>query len=111
MISRIPQFSRRSLVLAIGGGADRYLNGYNTVAEYKGGAHQPLRIEEIMPESHRIGPEDVRNKMQAGEATLLVCAYDNEIGFKKNQIDGAIPLEELNTRLPSLAMDHEIVFY
>ena len=64
-----------------------------------------------MAESVRIAPEDVRQKMQGGEATLLVCAYDSEIGFKKNQIEGAIPLAELNARLSSLPMEQEIVFY
>jgi hypothetical protein len=58
-----------------------------------------------------MGVDEVRRKLQTGAPTLLVCAYDNEEKFRRMQLEGAISLKELQARLPSLAKDHEIVFY
>lgn len=59
----------------------------------------------------RIGVDEVRRKLQSGIPTLLVCAYDNEEKFRQMQLEGAISLKELRSRLPLLAKDQEIVFY
>lgn len=67
--------------------------------------------EESIVEPARISPEEVRRKMVAGEPTLLVCAYDREVAFRKSYLDGAIALGDFQSRLPTLPEDHEIVFY
>jgi rhodanese-related sulfurtransferase len=58
----------------------------------------------------RVGPEEVRPKVDAGEA-LLVCAYDEDWKFQQMHLSGAISHSELRSRLPSLPKDQEIVFY
>jgi hypothetical protein len=49
--------------------------------------------------------------MRGGEETLLVCAYDCDHRFRTVRLEGAIPLSDLQARLPSLPMNQEIVFY
>lgn len=39
-----------------------------------------------------------------------MCACDDEQAFRRMRLEGAIPLGELEPRLPSLPRDHEIVF-
>jgi hypothetical protein len=58
----------------------------------------------------RIGPEEVRSKVDAGEA-LLVCAYEEDGKFRQISLEGAIPLSEFQSRLPSISRSQEIVFY
>ena len=64
-----------------------------------------------MVELTRISPADVRARMQSGRGTLLVCAYEDEAKFKRAQLEGAISLATLKSRLPSLPKETEIVFY
>lgn len=63
-----------------------------------------------MFEPARVSPEETRQKVVSGSA-LLVCAYNNEEKFKKLQLEGAISLNELADRLPSLPRNKEIIFY
>jgi hypothetical protein len=63
-----------------------------------------------MAEPTRLGPETVRAKVEAGEA-ILVCAYEDDAMFRRAQLAGAIPLSELQSRLPALSRNQEIVFY
>ena len=63
-----------------------------------------------MEKVKRIHPEEVKRKLQSGKA-LLVCVYDDEDMFKKMRLEGAIPLQELKSRLPVLPKEQEIVFY
>ena len=63
-----------------------------------------------MVEPERVTPEEVRRKLKS-DATLLVCAYEDEAKFSKLQLEGAISLRELEAKLPSLPKDWEIVFY
>lgn len=63
-----------------------------------------------MAEPTRISPEIVRSKVEAGEA-ILVCAYEDDRMFRRVQLGGAIPLSELQARLPALSRSQEIVFY
>jgi hypothetical protein len=58
----------------------------------------------------RIGPEEVRRKLQLGQA-VLVCAYDSEAKFRDAALDGAISLGHFETRKASLPRDFDIVFY
>ncbi|MBI2877157.1 MAG: ArsR family transcriptional regulator [Candidatus Tectomicrobia bacterium] len=63
-----------------------------------------------MTEPERVTPQEIYPKVISGE-TLLVCAYEDEEKFKRSQLQGAISLNELRSRLASLPKDTEIVFY
>ncbi len=63
-----------------------------------------------MAEVRRLKPEEVRQKVQAGEA-LFVCAYDSDEMCSRMRLDGAITLGELNARLPGIGKGQEIIFY
>ena len=64
-----------------------------------------------MAEATRIGPAEVRARLQSGTGTLLVCAYEDEAKFRKARLEGAVSLTALKAQLPSLAKQTEIVFY
>ena len=64
----------------------------------------------MMIEPKRVIPEEVYQKLKAGKA-LLVCAYEDEEKFRKLKLEGAISLNELKSKLPSLTKDQEIIFY
>lgn len=63
-----------------------------------------------MAEVVRMGPQEVRPKVQSGEA-LLVCAYEQDAKFRQIHLEGAISYSEFTSRLSSLPKDKEIVFY
>jgi hypothetical protein len=63
-----------------------------------------------MAEPIRISPEEVRQKVTAGSA-LLVCAYEDEEKCKKVNLEGAIFLTELKSRVSALPKDQELIFY
>ena len=63
-----------------------------------------------MAEPARISAEEARTKIISGQA-LLVCAYEDEEKFKRNNLEGAISLQEFKKRLSSLSKEQEIVFY
>lgn len=58
----------------------------------------------------RVTPEEVHQKLKSGKV-ILVCAYEDEMKFRKMQLEGAISLNEFKSKLPSLTKDQEIVFY
>jgi hypothetical protein len=64
----------------------------------------------MMMEPKRISPEEVYRKLKAGEA-LLVCAYEDETKFKMMPLQGAISFNEFQSRIPSLTIDQEIIFF
>jgi hypothetical protein len=63
-----------------------------------------------MKQVPRVSPEETREKVISGTA-LLVCAYADDEKFKRNHLEGAISLVELDARRTSLSKDHEIIFY
>lgn len=63
-----------------------------------------------MAEPVRISPEETRKRVLSGSA-LLVCAYDDDEKFKRNQLEGAISFKEFKMRSGSLAKGKEIIFY
>lgn len=63
-----------------------------------------------MSEIIRVGPEEIRRKVESGEA-LLVCAYEEDSKFRNMNLEGATSYSEFRSRLPSLSRDAEIVFY
>ena len=63
-----------------------------------------------MEETPRVRPEEIRARVQSGEA-LLVCAYDDEEKFKEMHLEKALSLRQLHEIQPSLPREKEIVFY
>jgi hypothetical protein len=61
-------------------------------------------------EPARISAEETRKRVLSG-AALLVCAYDDDEKFKRNQLDGATSFKEFKMRSGSLAKGQEIIFY
>lgn len=57
----------------------------------------------------RIDPERARAKVQTGKA-LLVCAYDDG-KCKDVLLEGAMLRSAFESKVPSLSMDQEIIFY
>lgn len=64
-----------------------------------------------MTEATTVTAEDTRRKLASGESTLLVCAYDDESKCRDKHLEGAITMQQLNARLPSLSKEVELVFY
>jgi len=58
----------------------------------------------------RVRPEEIRGKVQSGEA-LLVCAYDDDEKFRANHLEKALSLRQFNELQPTLPKTKEIVFY
>jgi CBS domain-containing protein/rhodanese-related sulfurtransferase len=59
----------------------------------------------------RLKPEELRQKLDAGASTLLVCAYDEEDKARAFRLDGAITLQELEHKKETFGQDQELVFY
>jgi hypothetical protein len=57
----------------------------------------------------RISAEQARVKVQSGEA-LLVCAYEDS-KCERLLLEGAMLKSALESKLPSLPKDQEIIFY
>ncbi len=64
-----------------------------------------------MSEATRISPEEVQASLESGRTTLLVSAYADEVKFRGARLEGAISLGTLDSMLPSLSKDAEIIFY
>jgi len=58
----------------------------------------------------RMPPDEVRSRVQAGEA-LLVCAYEDDAKYAGLKLEGSISMHELQKRLPTLPAGQELVFY
>lgn len=63
-----------------------------------------------MSEPVRISVQEVHEKLSEGKSTLLVCAYSQE-KYDASHLEGAISLNELESKIHHLQMDAEIVFY
>ncbi len=58
----------------------------------------------------RVSPQYAHQELVSGRA-LLVCAYPDVEVCEKVMIRGAIPLKDLEARLPQIRKDQEIIFY
>lgn len=67
-----------------------------------------LEEEDNMPEN-RISPQQARESM--AEGAMLVCAYDDEEKFLKNNLEGAISLADFERQAGDIPKDQEIIFY
>jgi hypothetical protein len=57
----------------------------------------------------RIDARQAHEDVQAG--ALLVCAYDDDLKFEQNRLDGAISLATFQDREHRIDKDQEIIFY
>ena len=74
------------------------------------GATRPRLVCDQLPTVERIRVGEARQRVASGQA-LLICAYDDEERYRKFNLEGAIWLVDLQTRLTSLSKDHELIFY
>jgi len=58
----------------------------------------------------RVPPLEAYQKAKSGKA-LLVCAYEDETICEVMHLEGAIFLQQLKAKLPTLPKDQEIIFY
>lgn len=63
-----------------------------------------------MADASRIGVEEARRKVTAGEA-LLVCAYDDEEKCRKINLQGSINMAQFTSRVGTLPKNQEVIFY
>ena len=63
-----------------------------------------------MSEIERVSPEEVREKVQSGNA-MLVCAYDDDGKYGRMRLDGSIALSEFKAGVSGIPKDREIIFY
>jgi hypothetical protein len=63
-----------------------------------------------MAEPVRISSEETRKRVLSG-AAILVCAYDDDEKFKRNQLEGATSFDEFKARTAKLSKGQEIIFY
>ncbi len=59
----------------------------------------------------RISARALHRRLAKGDGTLLVCAYESDDRFREIEIEGAISWSAFQSRLPSLTVDQDIVFY
>lgn len=58
----------------------------------------------------KVSPEETYKKVESGEA-LLVCAYKEYERFNRIRLKGAISWGNFKSKLASLPLDQEIIFY
>ena len=58
----------------------------------------------------RVPAQQIREKVQSGEA-LLVCAYDDDEKFRSLHLEKALSLRQFKELEPSLPKSKELVFY
>ena len=59
----------------------------------------------------RDSAKSIRRKISSGDPIVLVCGYDSDDRFREVELEGAISWSSFRSRLSSLPLDHEIVFY
>ena len=58
-----------------------------------------------------ISAENAHELLRADPAAILVCAYEKEEDFRKNDLEGAISLDEFRQRMDSFPKDENVIFY
>lgn len=66
--------------------------------------------EKYMSQPARISVQEVHEKLSKEKSTLLVCAYSQE-KYDASHLEGAVSLNELESKIPDLDRVAEIVFY
>ena len=55
--------------------------------------------------------EGARELLRTDPAAVLVCAYDKDEDFRKNDLEGAISLTEFRRRIDTFPKDENVIFY
>ncbi len=63
-----------------------------------------------MTDTIRIGVEEARRHVAAGQA-LLVCGYDDDAKCRQIALEGSISLAEFQSRLSALPKSQAIIFF
>lgn len=58
----------------------------------------------------KIDPKQAKHDAGVGDA-LIVCAYDSQEKYEANHLQGAISLDELQSRESDLSKERELIFY
>lgn len=58
-----------------------------------------------------ISAENAHELMRTDPAVVLVCAYEKDEEFCKNDLEGAISLSEFRRRIDSFPKDENVIFY
>jgi uncharacterized protein (TIGR02284 family) len=58
----------------------------------------------------RVDVQDARKRVQAGNS-MLVCAYDDDEKFRKNNLEGAISYATFEARKDEIPRSRELIFY
>jgi rhodanese-related sulfurtransferase len=58
-----------------------------------------------------ISADNAHELLRTDPAAVLVCAYENEDDFRKNDLEGAISLADFHRRIESFPKDETIIFY
>jgi rhodanese-related sulfurtransferase len=58
----------------------------------------------------RITPQQAQPRIESGDA-IFVCAYDGDEKFPQNHLQGAISLDDFQSRAGSIPKEREIIFY
>ena len=59
----------------------------------------------------RISAKDLRRKMTGSQPPLLVCGYESEDRFREMDLEGSISWSAFQSRLESVSLGQELVFY
>jgi rhodanese-related sulfurtransferase len=55
--------------------------------------------------------ENAHELLRTDPAAILVCGYESDEDFRKNDLEGAISLNEFQQRIDSFPKDEDIIFY
>ena len=58
-----------------------------------------------------ISVQQAHDMLAKDPSVMLVCAYETEEEFRRNDLEGAISLNEFHKRAISLPKDEEVIFY
>jgi rhodanese-related sulfurtransferase len=58
-----------------------------------------------------ISAEKAHELMRTDPAVILVCAYEKDEEFCKNDLEGAISLSEFRQRIDTFPKDETVIFY
>jgi rhodanese-related sulfurtransferase len=55
--------------------------------------------------------ENAHEMLRTDPAVILICAYDSEEEFRKNDLEGAMSLSEFRQRIDTFPRDEHLIFY
>ena len=58
-----------------------------------------------------ISADNAHELLRTDPAVVLVCAYEKDEDFRRNNLEGAISLSEFRRRIDSFPKDEDVIFY